>query len=88
MSDVKPIFLPSVHIPLEPLEGRSQRRSSQDDRIDPDKTYLALIFGEWCLGQFSQEWYGWSFDNWGTSGIQLDSIEDLYEVDLSALEPS
>ncbi len=53
----------------------------QDDRIEEGKSYLAKIFGKWHAGKFSRQWYGWNFDNWGTSGIQLDnSIEELYEI--------
>lgn len=63
-----------------------QRSSgSQDDRIDPDKTYLARIHGRWYLGGFHLKWYGWSFDGWDNPSYQLDSIEDLYEIDLGAL---
>lgn len=68
-----------THVPLAPFDNpRTQRRSSKDDRIDPDAQYLAKIYGTWYLGSFSEQWYGWNFDNWGTSGMQLDSIEDLY----------
>lgn len=83
--------LPLIHVPLAPFDSPAdhpcQRRAgSKDDRIRWDRHYFARIFGEWFLGQFEEEWYGWSFMNWGTSGIQLDSIEDLYEVDLGPLE--
>jgi hypothetical protein len=73
-----------THLPLAPFDSPSkvQRKSSRDDRISPDAYYLALIYGTWHLGHFSSQHYGWSFDNWGTSGIQLDSIQDLYEIDL------
>lgn len=78
--------LPLTHIPLDPPpEGRSQRPSSEDDRIHADRHYFARIYGHWCYGQFVEVWYGWSFDDWGTSGIQLNSIDDLYEVDIAYL---
>jgi hypothetical protein len=63
-----------------------RRAGSKDDRISADKTYFAKIHGRWYFGRFSTQHFGWNFDDWGTSGLQLDSIEDLYEVDLSALE--
>lgn len=67
--------------------GYVQRSSgSQDDRILTGQTYFAKIHGNWFLGTFSKQWYGWSFNNWGRSGMQLNLIEDLYEVDLSVLD--
>ena len=40
--------------------------------INEDSTYIVKIYGKWYLGQFSMQWYGWSFDDWGTSGVQLN----------------
>lgn len=89
--------IPVKHIPLAPFdsptgtwEGKEytpcQRKSgSKDARIRTNQTYFAKIHGQWCLGTFSEVWYGWNFRNWGTSGIQLDSIEDLYEVNVDSL---
>jgi hypothetical protein len=69
-------------IPLEPFpEGKRQRKSSEDDRISKEKSYLVKIGKNWYAGRFSKQWYGWNFDNWGTSGIQLDCIEGpIYEI--------
>ena len=62
--------------------------SSHDDRIELGKTYLVRVYGKWYLGTFSQQWYGWSFNNWGASGIQLNStgVEAVCEADISELE--
>jgi len=69
-------------IPLEPFpEGNVQRPSSKDDRFNEDSQYLVKIHGWWYAGQFSEVWYGWSFDNWGMSGMQLNSIDGpIYEI--------
>jgi hypothetical protein len=67
------------HAPVQRSAG------SKDDRIRAGQTYFARIHGEWFFGTFSEQWYGWSFNDWGTSGIQLDCIEDLYAVDVSPL---
>lgn len=56
--------------------------SSQHPDIVDGKYYLALIYGKWFLGTFGKVWYGWSFHNWGNSGIQLDHIQIVYETDL------
>lgn len=69
-------------IELEPLSKETrQRPSSKDDRISADKNYLVGIWGEWYFGTFTEVWYGWSFNNWGTSGMQLNHIDGpVYEV--------
>jgi len=69
-------------IPLEPFpEGKCQRASSKDDRFNQDSQYLVKINDFWYAGQFSEVWYGWSFDNWGMSGMQLNSIDGpIYEI--------
>lgn len=82
---VKRIYLEPFDRPKEWAEPVQRSSGSKDERISKDKTYFAKIFGHWYFGRFSEQWYGWSFNNWGTSGIQLDSIEDLYEVDISSL---
>ena len=74
-------------IELAPLDRGGVQRSggSEDDRISPDKIYLALIHNHYVLGTFHRQWYGWNF-NWFWSavvGIQLDMIEELYETDLT-----
>jgi hypothetical protein len=86
--DAPPTSLPITHVPLAPFDtvaGVQRKAGSKDSRITAEGHYLARIFGEWYMGQFSEQWYGWSFQDWGTSGIQLDAIEDLYEIDLTSL---
>jgi hypothetical protein len=71
---------------FDPFPYVQRKAGSKDDRIDPDKTYLAKIHGAWYLGGFDEQWYGWNFDGWvNAAGYQLDCIEDLYEVDLGPL---
>ena len=72
-----------IEIPLDPFpEGRTQRKSSNDDRIKINEYYLAKIGNGWYAGRFTKQWYGWNFQNWGCSGIQLDSIEGpLYRIE-------
>ena len=40
--------------------------------IRTETPYLALLSGQFYAGKFSEQWYGWNFDGWGTSGAQLD----------------
>lgn len=70
-------------IKLKPFSKyKRQRKSSRDSRISSKKSYLVKIYGRWYAGTFSKQWYGWSFNNWGFSGIQLDSIDGpLYLIE-------
>lgn len=69
-----------------PKEWKKQiQRSSgsKDKRISAKKHYLANIDGDYIIGQFSEQWYGWNF-SWPVSamvGVQLDMIEELYEIE-------
>jgi hypothetical protein len=71
--------------PFDPTPYVQRRAGSKDDRISPHKTYLARIHDRWFLGHFDEQWYGWNFDGWYGAGRQLDTIEDLYEIDLGVL---
>ena len=57
-----------------------QRASSEDDRIDPDKWYLARNDGRYAAGYFSEQHYGWNFSGFYDAGIQLDMIEKLWMI--------
>lgn len=71
-----------IEVPLDPIpDGRIQRLSSDHPSIKEDQQYLVKIYGRWYAGYFTKQWYGWSFSDWGTSGIQLDSIQGpVYEI--------
>lgn len=46
--------------------------------------YLVKIYDRWYAGKFSMQWYGWNFNNWGTSGMQLgSSITEIYLIEES-----
>jgi len=63
-------------IPVK-LDGTNHNKS-----ITTRKQYLVKIDSEFHAGRFSKQWYGWNFDNWGESGIQLDSdcIAGVWEI--------
>ena len=50
----------------------SKCKESNHPDIRSNRKYLVKIAGQYFLGYFSRQWYGWNFDDWGTSGIQLD----------------
>jgi hypothetical protein len=61
--------------------------SSESGQIDSRKRYRVKIDGKFYEGSFSKQWFGWQFDNYGSSGIQLNLIDEVFEiVDLEKLK--
>jgi len=58
----------------------SQRKSSNDKRITSRKHYLAKYHGNFYSGQFTKQWYGWNLSCGFGCGIQLNNIEQLWEI--------
>ena len=54
--------------------------SSESSHIDSRKRYRVKIEGRWYEGSFSKQWFGWRFDGYGSSGMQLNLIEQVYEI--------
>jgi hypothetical protein len=54
--------------------------SSENSHIRTRKRYRVQIDGKWYEGTFSRQWFGWQFDNYGTSGMQLNLIDKVYEI--------
>ncbi len=54
--------------------------SSESGQIDSRKRYRVRIDGRWYEGSFSKAWFGWKFDGYGSSGIQLNLIDQVYEI--------
>lgn len=54
--------------------------SSESGRIDSRKRYRVKIDGAWYEGSFSKQWFGWRFDGYGSSGIQLNLCDAVYEI--------
>lgn len=54
----------------------SQADKHECPGIDAESVFLCLIDGELHTGQFSRQWYGWSFDGWRwnpAAGLQFDA---------------
>ena len=64
------------------ISENKKSQSKQHIEISADKTYLALIYGQWYVGSFHKEWYGWTYDGWKYNSMQLNNIDVLYEIDL------
>jgi hypothetical protein len=54
--------------------------SSTSSLIDSRKRYRVRIEDRWYEGTFSRQWFGWRFDDYGTSGIQLNLIDEVFEI--------
>ena len=54
--------------------------SSQSSEIHSMKRYRVRIDGRWYEGSFSKQWFGWNFDGYGASGIQLNLIDEVFEI--------
>jgi len=54
--------------------------TSTSPHIDSRKRYRVKIDGSWYEGSFSKQWFGWLFEGYGSSGIQLNLIDAVYEL--------
>jgi hypothetical protein len=54
--------------------------SSESAKIDSRKKYRVKIEGKWYEGSFSKQWLGWKFEGYGPTGIQLNLIDEVYEI--------
>jgi hypothetical protein len=54
--------------------------TSESNDISYRKRYRVKIDDAWYEGIFLKQWFGWNFDNYGNSGIQLNLIDEVYEI--------
>jgi hypothetical protein len=55
--------------------------SNTNDAIVPfDTQYLVRVCGRWRAGTFAQQWHGLTFVNYGSGGIELEAIDEVYEI--------
>ena len=54
--------------------------SSESSHLDSRKQYKVKIEGKWYTGNFSKQWFGWKFEGYGNSGMQLNMIDQVYEI--------
>jgi hypothetical protein len=66
---------------MEPrLKKISVGSSSESSQIDSRKRYRVKIEEQWYEGSFSKQWFGWRFDGYGTTGLQLNLLDAVYEI--------
>jgi hypothetical protein len=55
--------------------------TNANDAIVPyDAQYLVKVCGRWRAGAFDRQWYGLNFTNYGSEGIELEAIDEVYEI--------
>jgi hypothetical protein len=54
--------------------------SSASSLIDSRRRYRVRVDDKWYEGTFSKAWFGWKFDDYGNSGIQLNLIDEVFEI--------
>ena len=54
--------------------------SSESSEISSIRRYRVRIDGQWYEGSFRKEWFGWKFEGEGSSGVQLNLIDEVYEI--------
>ena len=53
--------------------------SNTNDAIVPyESQYLVRVYGLWRAGSFDRQWYGLNFTNYGSEGIELEAVDDVY----------
>ena len=55
--------------------------TNANDAIVPyEVEYLVSVCGRWRAGTFDRQWYGLNFTNYGSEGIELEAIDEVYEI--------
>ena len=54
--------------------------SSENPHIHPRRMYRVRIEKDWYEGTFSKRWFGWIFNDYGDTGMQLNLIDEVFEV--------
>lgn len=67
------------------MSGRKLKKipvgsSSESGQISTRKRYRVKIDGKWYEGTFSKEWFGWKFDDYESSGMQLNLCDEVFEI--------
>lgn len=64
-----------MQITLEKIDLSNAKKHECEEINDTDD-FLALISGEFHVGKFSRQWYGWNFNGWRWNpgvGLQFDA---------------
>lgn len=56
------------------------RSSSESSQISAQRKYRVRIGRRWYEGSFSKRWFGWLFVEFGDTGMQLNLIDEVFEM--------
>jgi len=71
MSESSPTIPALRLIPIDLSKAEQHKHPDLNETDD----FLCLIDGEFHVGRFSRQWYGWNFDGWKwniAAGLQFD----------------
>jgi hypothetical protein len=54
--------------------------SSENSSINPHRKYRVRIGPRWYEGSFAKRWFGWLFLEFGETGMQLNLIDEVFEM--------
>src|SRR5688572_10439266 len=54
--------------------------SSESPHIAAQRRYRVRIDRDWYEGGFTKRWFGWNFEAFGSSGMQLNLIDEVFEL--------
>lgn len=61
--------------------------TNTNDAIVPYETqYLVKVCGRWRAGVFDRQWYGLNFSNYGSEGIELEEIDEVFAITEDVLD--
>lgn len=60
---------------IGPAIDLSKRDGCEHPDIRPQQLYMAKFDGQWAVGYFGRQWYGWNFQGFYDAGAQLDYPE-------------
>jgi hypothetical protein len=66
--------------PKQKLKKIPVGSSSESGHINPRRKYRVRVEGQWYEGSFTKKWFGWCFEGGGVSGLQLNLIDQVYEI--------
>lgn len=52
----------------------------ENKKVTTRKQYLIKYEGKFYAGKFEKQWYGWNFNGVYDAGLQLDSIDKVWEI--------
>jgi hypothetical protein len=59
--------------------------NTNDTIVAYETQYLVKVCGRWRAGTFDRQWYGLNFSNYGSEGIELEAIDEVYAITEDAM---